>query len=73
LLHNDLIIIRNQGLDHGGHVEHQDGAGEPTKHTQQGRGPRQFGVQDHLAFKLTYRMRPTSDLGDLHMHGKTRR
>jgi hypothetical protein len=30
-LPNDLIIIRNQGVDHGGHVGHQDGAGDPTK------------------------------------------
>jgi hypothetical protein len=33
----------------------------------------QLGVQDHLAFKLMYRTRPTSDLGDLHMHEKLRR
>jgi hypothetical protein len=29
LLPNDLIVIRNQGEDHGGHVGHQEGAGEP--------------------------------------------
>jgi hypothetical protein len=34
LLPNDLIVIRNQGVDHGGHVGHQDGAGEPRRHTQ---------------------------------------
>jgi hypothetical protein len=33
LLSNDLIIIRNQGLDHGGHVGHQEGAGDPRRHT----------------------------------------
>jgi hypothetical protein len=44
LLPNDLIVIRNQGLDHGGHVRHQEGAGEPRKHAQQGGGPIQFGV-----------------------------
>jgi hypothetical protein len=26
LLANNLIVIRNQGVDHGGHVEHQEGA-----------------------------------------------
>jgi hypothetical protein len=44
LLSNDLIVIRNQGVDHGGHVGHQEGAGEPRKHTQQGGGPSQFRV-----------------------------
>jgi hypothetical protein len=34
LLPNDLIVIRNQGVDHGGHVGHQEGAGEPRKHAQ---------------------------------------
>jgi hypothetical protein len=33
LLSNDLIVIRNQGLDHGGHVGHQEGAGDPRRHT----------------------------------------
>jgi hypothetical protein len=32
LLLNDLIVIRNQGVDHGGHVGHQEVAGEPRKH-----------------------------------------
>jgi hypothetical protein len=45
MLPNDLIVIRNQGMDHGGHVGHQ-GAGEPRKDTQQGGGPSQFGVQE---------------------------
>jgi hypothetical protein len=39
LLPNDLIVVRNQGVDHEGHVGHQEGAGEPRKHTQQGGGP----------------------------------
>jgi hypothetical protein len=39
LLTNDLIVIRNQGVDHGGHVGHQEGAQEPRKHAQQGGGP----------------------------------
>jgi hypothetical protein len=44
LLPNDLIVIRNKGVDHGGHVGHQEGAGEPRKHAQQGGGPSQFRV-----------------------------
>jgi hypothetical protein len=34
LIPNDLIIIRNQGVDHGGHVRHQEGVEEPRKHAQ---------------------------------------
>jgi hypothetical protein len=45
-LSNDLIVIRNQGVDHGGHVGHQEGAGDPWKHTQQGGVPSQFRVQE---------------------------
>jgi hypothetical protein len=34
-LSNDLIVIRNQGVDHGEHVGHQEGAGGPRKtHTR---------------------------------------
>jgi hypothetical protein len=43
-LPNDLIIIRNQGVDHGGHVGHQEGASDPRKHAQQCGVPSQFGV-----------------------------
>jgi hypothetical protein len=32
LLPNDLIVIRNQRVDHGEHAGHQEGAGEPKKH-----------------------------------------
>jgi hypothetical protein len=46
LLPNDLIVIRNRGVDQGGHVGHQKGVGEPRKHTQQGGGPTQFRVQE---------------------------
>jgi hypothetical protein len=46
LLPNDLIIIRNQGVDDEKHVGHQEGAGEPRKHIQQGGGSIQFGVQE---------------------------
>jgi hypothetical protein len=45
-LPNELIVIRNQGVDHGGHVGHQEGVGDPRKHTQQGRGASQFRVQE---------------------------
>jgi hypothetical protein len=46
LLPNSLIVIRNQGVYHGGHVGHQEGAGEPCKYAQQGGGPIQFRVQE---------------------------
>jgi hypothetical protein len=46
-LPNDLIVIRNQGVDHGGHVGHQEDAGDPRKHAQQGGVPSQFGVQEY--------------------------
>jgi hypothetical protein len=35
---NDLIVIRNQGVNYEGHVGYQEGAGEPRKHAQQGGG-----------------------------------
>jgi hypothetical protein len=31
LLPNDLIVLRNQGEDHGGQMEHQKGAREPRR------------------------------------------
>jgi hypothetical protein len=46
LLTNDLIIIRNQGVDLGEHAGHQEGAGEPRKHAQHGGSPSQFGIQE---------------------------
>jgi hypothetical protein len=46
LLPNDLIINRNQGVDHGEHVGHQEGDGEQRKHAQQGGGSIQFEVQE---------------------------
>ncbi len=46
LLPNDLIVIRNQGVDHGEHAGHQDGAGEPRKHAQHGGSPSQFRIQE---------------------------
>jgi hypothetical protein len=29
-LSNDLIVIRNQGVAHGGHVGHKEGVGDPS-------------------------------------------
>jgi alpha-ketoglutarate-dependent taurine dioxygenase len=46
LVPNDLIIIRNQGVQHGEHVEHQDGAREIRKHAQHGGSTSQFGIQE---------------------------
>jgi hypothetical protein len=43
-LPNDLIVIRNQGMDHGGYVRHQEGARDPRKQAQQGGVPSRFGV-----------------------------
>jgi hypothetical protein len=31
LLPNDLIVLRNQGEDHGEQTGHQEGAGEPRR------------------------------------------
>jgi hypothetical protein len=45
LLPNNLIVIRNQGVDHGRHVGHEEDAREPREHTQQGGGPNQFRIQ----------------------------
>jgi hypothetical protein len=45
-LPNDLIVIRNQGVDHREHVGHQEGTGEPWKHAQHGGSPSQFGIQE---------------------------
>jgi hypothetical protein len=44
LLHNNLIIIRNQAVDHGEHVGHQESAREPRKHAQYGGSPSQFEI-----------------------------
>jgi hypothetical protein len=46
LLPNDLIILRNQGEDHGGQTEHQEGAGEPRRCTREGGEPIQFGIAE---------------------------
>jgi hypothetical protein len=46
LLPNDLIVLRNQGEDHGGQTEHQDGAGEPSRCAREGGEPIQFGIAE---------------------------
>jgi hypothetical protein len=44
LLPYDLIVIRNQGVDHGQHAGHQEGAREPRKHAEYGGSPSQFRI-----------------------------
>jgi hypothetical protein len=39
LLPNDLIVPRNQGEDHGGQTEQQEGAGEPRRCAREGGEP----------------------------------
>jgi hypothetical protein len=46
LLPNDLIVIRNQGVDHGEYAGHQEGTREPRKHAQHGGSPSQFEIQE---------------------------
>jgi hypothetical protein len=46
LLPNDLIVLRNQVEDHGGQMEHQEGAGEPRRHAREGGKPIQFGIAE---------------------------
>jgi hypothetical protein len=46
LLPNDLIILRNQGEDHGGQMEHQEGAREPRRRAREGGEPIQFRITE---------------------------
>jgi hypothetical protein len=46
LLPNDLIVLRNQGKDHGGQMKQQEGAGEPRRRAQEGSEPIQFGITE---------------------------
>jgi hypothetical protein len=57
LLHNNLIVFRNQGEDHGGQTEHQKGAGEPRRRAQEGGEPIQFGI---VEFESNSESRTTS-------------
>jgi hypothetical protein len=43
LLPNDLIILRNQGEEDGGQMEHQDSAREPRRRAREGGEPIQLG------------------------------
>jgi hypothetical protein len=58
LLHNDLIVIRNQGVDHGEYAGCQEGVGEPRKHAQHGGSPSQFRIQES-DFKSNSKSRTT--------------
>jgi hypothetical protein len=44
LLPNDLIIIRNQEVNHGEYAGQQEGATEPRKHAQHGGSTSQFRI-----------------------------
>jgi hypothetical protein len=46
LLPNDLIVLRNKGEDHGGQMEHQEGAGEPRRRAREGGEPIQFRIAE---------------------------
>jgi hypothetical protein len=57
LLPNDLIVLRNQGDDHGGQIEHQEGAGEPRRHAREGGEPIHLGI---VEFESNSESRTTS-------------
>jgi hypothetical protein len=59
LLPNDLIVFRNQGKDHGGQTEHQEGYGEPMRRAREGGKPIQFGITE---FEFNSEFRTTSYL-----------
>jgi hypothetical protein len=46
LLPNDLIVLRNQGEDHGGQTELQEGAREPRRRAREGGKPIQFRIAE---------------------------
>jgi hypothetical protein len=46
LLPNNLIVLRNQGGEHGGQTEHQEGTGEPRRRAREGGEPIQFGIAE---------------------------
>jgi hypothetical protein len=57
LIPNDLIVLRNQGKDHGGQMEYQQGAGEPMRRAREGHKPIQFGITE---FESNSEFRTTS-------------
>jgi hypothetical protein len=58
LLPNDLIVLRNQGKDHGGQTEHQEGSGEPMRRAREGGKPIPFG---NTKFESNSEFRSTSN------------
>jgi hypothetical protein len=46
LLSNDLIVLKNQGEDHRGKMEHQKGAGETRRCAREGGKPIQFRIAE---------------------------
>jgi hypothetical protein len=46
MIPNDLIVLRNEGEDHGGETEHQEGAGEPRRCAREGGKSIQFGIAE---------------------------
>jgi hypothetical protein len=46
LLHNDLNVTWNHGVDHEGCVGHQKGVGEPRRHAHQGGGSTQLVIPE---------------------------
>jgi hypothetical protein len=46
LLPNDLIVLRNQGDNHGGQTEHHEAAGEPRRCLREGGELIQFGIAE---------------------------
>jgi hypothetical protein len=46
LLPNNLIVLRNQGEDHGGKIYHQEGAGDPSRRARECGEPIQFGIAE---------------------------
>jgi hypothetical protein len=44
LLPNNLIVLRNQGGEHGRQMEYQEGAGEPRRRAREGGEPIQFEI-----------------------------
>jgi hypothetical protein len=49
LLPNNSIVLRNQGEDHGGQMEHQECAREPRRCAWEGGEPVQFGIVEFVS------------------------
>jgi hypothetical protein len=57
LLLNDLIVLRNQGENHGGQTEHQESAGELRRRAREGGELIQFKI---VEFESNSEFRTTS-------------